>query len=723
MHLIFSIHSNTTTQLDSRFLLKGMLALWFIASVGLTAMAADDLVPPSRNERYVAKVVSKLMQEDHLFSRPFDREISQRAFELYLKSLDPAKVYLTKSDIEEFKPLKDTMAEQLNDGDYSLALGLFKRFIERVNQRTELAMKWIKAEHDFSIDEYLMTDVKAMDYAADEAEIEERWRKRIKYNLLVLQSDKEDETEDDSEKQKKKKNDTPQEILERRYQGYARRMGQFSTEDVVELFISAVTNSYDPHTSYMSVGSFKNFMIQMGLQLEGIGATLQATDEGYTVIRNIVPGGAADTQGELQVEDKIFAVAQGNEDGSDADADLLAKKGTDFVDAIGMKLDEVVGMIRGKAGTVVRLQVMSENASELKVIRIIREKIKLEDSAAQGKVFLEGVKPDGSDFKIGVVDLPSFYADMGEYGMEPRSSTTDVKKILEDFKKQNVDAVVLDLRRNGGGSLREAIDCTGLFIDLGTVVQVKNALGRIERYNDEVRGMSWDGPLVVLTSKFSASASEILAGAIQDYQRGIVVGDTTTHGKGTVQTLMNLDSMLYRNANPNDNRLGALKITMQQFYRPNGESTQKRGVLSDIVLPSITDKMDISESDLDYPVEFDTVPAVTLKKKGLVMPEWVNQLAELSNQRISQDSEFNDLKEKIQLYVDQKDAKKVSLNRDKFLARRAKFNSEKQDEKTIEEQVNPSREIKKDFFLQEVFQITTDYVGILRQKNRLTSMR
>lgn len=286
-------------------------------------------------------------------------------------------------------------------------------------------------------------------------------------------------------------------------------MHQTDNDDVVEMYVSAITNSYDPHTSYMSTESFKNFKISLSLQLEGIGATLQSSeDDGYTVIKRVIPGGAADKQGEMAVEDKIVAVGQGN----DLDGDT--------VDVTGMKLDDVVKMIRGKAGTTVRLVILSENSTETKVLRIVREKIKLEDSAARGVVFEEGKKTDGSPFKIGVIDLPSFYSDFDGASRRSRdykSTTRDVARILGDFTKKGVDSVVVDLRRNGGGSLREAIDCTGLFIDSGPIVQVKDAFGQITRHNDERAGMSWEGPLVVLTSKFSASASEILAGAVQDY--------------------------------------------------------------------------------------------------------------------------------------------------------------------------------------------------------------
>ncbi len=390
-------------------------------------------------------------------------------------------------------------------------------------------------------------------------------------------------------------------MLRKRFLSFARRVHQLDQEKVIEQYITSITNSFDPHTSYFSRGSFDNFMIQMKLELDGIGATLQGSDDGYTIIKSLVEGGAAANQGGLKVDDKIAAVAQGDQLGEDADPVLVRKYGTEFVDAAGMSVDDVVDMIRGKAGTVVRLSVLSDDDQGLHTVSLRREKIKLEDRAAHGEIFEQGKNPDGSPQRLGVIDLPMFYASMSDDGTG-RSTTTDVRRILDEFNAKNVDALILDLRNNGGGSLKEAIDCTGLFIDYGPVVQVKDSYGQIEVLDDMDRGVAWSKPMVVLTSKFSASASEILAGAIQDYQRGLVVGDSTTHGKGTVQTVLDIGQVVYNNRNvPND--FGALKITIQQFYRPNGDSTQLRGVLSDIVLPSVTDKMDVSESDLDYPVE------------------------------------------------------------------------------------------------------------------------
>ncbi len=700
-----------------------MVAVLGIAVLVGSRLVADEIGKPSRTDAFVSKLVAKLMQQDHLSSRALDDTISNRAFDQFIKSLDPMKVYFLKSDIDAFGKWKDQLDDQMKEGDFTAALEVYNVFLERVNERTELAIELVDADHDFTVEEEMITEPDLLDFPKDEEEAKERWRKRIKYSLLVLRGDKQDEekkstsaeTEKDSGDEvakKPKKQIDPKEQLRKRYASFARRMNQTDAEDVVEMYITAVTTSFDPHTSYMSKRTFENFLITMGLELEGIGATLQATDDGYTVIKNIVPGGAAATQGGLKVEDKIVAVGQGDEDGEKLDKKLAAEHGTDFVDATGMKLDDVVGMIRGKAGTVVRLSVMSENEEGLHTVMIVRERIKLEESAAQGTIFEEGIGPDGTPNRIGVIRLPSFYADMGGGSGDGRSTTKDVEKILNDFKSENVDAVVLDLRNNGGGSLREAIDCTGLFIDLGPVVQVKDAYGQIEKHNDERSGMAWDGPLVVMTSKFSASASEILAGAVQDYNRGLVVGDTTTHGKGTVQSLINLSQIIYRVRNPK-NDFGALKITMQQFYRPNGDSTQKRGVLSDLVLPSITDKMDVGEADLDYPVEFDRVPRASFKGYSFVDSEIKQKLQEKSQERIEKDEKFVSQVKKIAHYVEQKNLNTVSLNEAEFMQRRRQLNAEKEDEKVIEDQVLPKKEIERNFYLDEVLRITADYVDLI----------
>ena len=698
------------------------------------ATRADDLGRPTVVNKMVARLVTKLMQDDHLSNRPLDDQISQRAFDLFVKSLDPMKVYFAQSDIDEFAVWRTDLDDEMKRGDFTAAFAIFRRFLQRVDQRTETAAKMVDMDHDFTVKEEMVTDSDMLTFARTEEEAVEKWRKRIKYSLLVFRDDEsrkdKDEDKEGEGSDKKESNDEdqqdgeadgepekaktiekkdPKDVLRKRYRSFARRMHQTNAEEVIEMFVSAVTNAFDPHTTYMSSKTFENFRILLSLQLEGIGATLSMTDDGYTVIKSIVPGGACDTQGGIKVEDKIVAVAQGNEDGSKSYKKLYDIHGGEQVDVVGMKLDEVVGMIRGKAGTVVRLSVISENSEEIHTVKISREKIKLEDSAAKGAIFEEGTRADGSPQKIGVIDLPSFYADMsGKLG--GRRTTVDVERILNDFNSKNVDAVVLDLRRNGGGSLKEAIDLTGLFIDEGTVVQVKDSYDQITKYEDETPGLSWEKPVIVLTSKFSASASEILAGALQDYGRGIIVGDTTTHGKGTVQSLLDLNQIVANIRNP-PNTYGALKITMQQFYRPSGESTQLRGVLADLVLPSLSDKMDVGESDLDYAVEFDKIPQASHDLYQLASPQVKDALRSKSLQRVDSSEDFAKRKRQIENYVAQKALKKVSLNEEEFMARRKELSAEKEDEKTIE--ALDKNEIERDFFMDEVLKITSDYVELL----------
>ena len=687
-----------------------------------------QLTRPTVDQGLSARVVAVLMEQMHLSKLPLDDTISERAFERYIKVLDPLKDYFLQSDIEEFTVFEKQIDDKVQAGNFEIALVIFRRFLERVDQRTQLALQMIDQPYDFTLDETIVTDADLLTFAKTDDETREKWRKRIKYSLLVLRSAKEisdqkkkekeavkeasADTEEDPKPVVTRKKDPPEEMLRKRYTAFSRRMHQLDTEDVIERYITAVTTSFDPHTTFMSRKTYENFIIQMGLELEGIGATLQGTDDGYTTIKAVVRGGAAFKQGGLKVEDQIHAVGQGEENGTKLDATLVAKHGTEFIDVAGMKLDDVVGMIRGKAGTTVRLSVMSEDG-DLHTVNIVREKIKLEDQAARGEIFEEGKNADGSARKLGVIELPSFYADFS--GGDGRSTTRDVRKIIDDFNSKGVDGLVLDLRTNGGGSLPEAINLTGLFIDLGPVVQVKDPLGRIEELSDEAAGMAWKKPLIVLTSKFSASASEILARAIQDYGRGIVVGDTTTHGKGTVQSLRNLSEILSK-VRGVPSKHGALKITTAQFYRPNGDSTQKRGVLSDLVLPSITDNMKgIAEADLDFPVEFDRVRRAAFSPVTMVNPDMIRSLQGKSAARVGASEDFMKLNGKIAKYVEQKKLKTVSLNAEKFKARRKELNADDEDKSLIEDQLDSDDGIEREFYLDEVLRITSDYVDLLSQ--------
>jgi carboxyl-terminal processing protease len=377
----------------------------------------------------------------------------------------------------------------------------------------------------------------------------------------------------------------------------------------------------------------------------------------------------------------------------------------------------VVKLIRGRAGSIVKLGVMPGAGGNLKIIKITRAKVELKDSEARAEIIKEGMKSDGTPFQIGVIDLPSFYMDMTKARdgtADFKSCSRDVKRILEDFNAKKVDAVVLDLRRNGGGSLTEAINLTGFFIEDGPVLQVKDPEGRVQQYDDTDRGILWKGPLVVMTSKFSASASEILAGAIQDYGRGLIIGDSSTHGKGTVQTMVEIGPQLFRTSKPQD--LGSLKLTVQQFYRPSGDSTQQRGVLADITLPSITDHMDVAEGDLDYPVAFDKVQATPFNRYDSVSQNVVGSLKDLTTQRLAKSDDFQKLQKDIERYLEQKAKKEVPLNEQKFLARRAELDADKEEEKTFDHQANgdgDEKVFKRNYYNNEILNITLDYLRLL----------
>ena len=668
------------TTLAARWLLVVALV------VALSPVAWADPVAPRPGDRHIAFAVTTLVKREHLSRHPLDKEISVRCLDTFLKSLDPMKVYFYQSDIDQFMTHKDELSNSIRKGDVSFAYTVFQTFLQRIDKRVKMIDELLASSLDFTLNEKMLVDRDLANYPRTVAEAKDRWRKRIKYDLLVLKADK---TEGKEALDK----------LTRRYHSFAKRMHQIDSTELLEMYLNSYTMSFDPHTSYMSPDTLKNFDIAMSLKLEGIGASLQGED-GYTVVKKIIPGGAADKDGRLKVEDKIVGVGQGEEG--------------EIVDLIDMKLNDVVKLIRGKRGTMVRLEVISVDSPERKIYKFAREKIELKDSEARSAIFEAGRKPDGKPYRIGVIDLPSFYRDMtAERRGDPnfKSTTRDVRNILDDFNRKDIDAVVLDLRRNGGGALNEAISLTGLFINDGPVVQVKDADGRVHPYYDVDPGIVWSGPLVVLISKFSASASEILAGAIQDYSRGLIVGDHSTHGKGTVQSLRDLGQQLFRM--PNAPSMGALKITMQQFYRPDGASTQNRGVLADIELPSLTTHLDVGESDLDFPVAFDKVEPTRYQRFDSVNPTICEQLRRLSRPRVAKSEKFQKVVRNISRYKKQKAKKYVTLNEKKFLEERAELNADKEEEKAIEKhgELNNGH-IERTFYLDEALAIIIDYLNI-----------
>ncbi len=664
----------------------GVIAL-VLGSMGIAVCA--DPVSPTRDDRQVALAVATLLRRDHLSKRAVDDEISKRSLENFIKMLDPLKVYFYQSDVDSFMEHENEVDDMIKRADVSLAFDVFKVFLERVDERVKAVDELLERDFDFTIDERIVLDRDAGQFPRDEAEARDKWRRRIKYDLLVQKAD---EVEGREARDK----------LHRRYHSFAKRMHQTDNEELLEMFLSSLTTSFDPHTTYMSRRTLENFEIIMRLELEGIGASLKSED-GYTQVHKIIPGGAADKDGRLKPGDRIVGVGQGR-DG-------------EIVDVVDMKLSDVVSLIRGKRGTVVLLEVTPAGKQERKVIDIVRAKIELTDSEAQAEVFTVGAPPDSKSYKVGVIELPSFYMDMAgaRQGLPDFKSTTrDVRRILDDFKAKGVDAVVLDLRRNGGGSLTEAINLTGLFIEDGPVVQVKDSDGRVQPYLDLDPEIAWRGPLVVLVSKFSASASEILAGAVQDYGRGLIVGDTTTHGKGTVQSLLDIGQQLFPRLLDRP-KLGALKVTMQQFYRPSGDSTQNRGVISDLELPSLSSHLDVGEADLDYSLKFDRVDPVTYKQYNLVNRAICDRLRELSGARCRQSEDFQKVLDDIQEYKKQKAKKAVSLNEETFFAERAEMNADDEEKKKIEELNDPdSTGIERDYYLDEALAITLDYLNLLQ---------
>ena len=654
------------------------------------SQAWADPSGPTAPDREVTRGVVNLLRRDHLLQHPLDNEIAERWFKAYLEALDPRKVFFYQSDIDEFEKSVDQLDDMIRKYDMSFGYKVYKRFLQRVDERMNTVNQLLDMKHDFTKDEEILIDRDLAQYPKTPEEAQDRWRKRIKYDLLLLKAEDEIEGKEATEK------------LRRRWRYFSKWKHKVSNADLREIFLSTMTKALDPHTAYMSPTSSKEFEINLRLEFDGIGATLQS-DDGEVVIRELVPGGAAFKDGRLKKGDKIVGVGQGTEG--------------DVIDIGEMTLTEAVKLIRGPRGSIVRLQVKPVDGGPRKIIDITRAKIQLKNREAHGQVFDVGHKPDGQPYKIGVISLPSFYMDMiGHRRGQPDyvSATRDVRRILEGFKKDGVDAVVMDMRFNGGGALIEAIQMTGLFIKQGPVVQVKGAAGRPWPHRDHDPSVTWSGPLVLLVNKFSASATEILAGAIQDYHRGLIVGDKTTHGKGTVQSQLDVaqEQALFRIPNATD--LGSMKITIQQYYRPSGDSVQLHGVESDVELPSLTTHLDVAESDCDYPIAFDRVRPASFAKLDCVTKSIAERLSALSAERCKASEDFQKVERNIERYKARKDRKYETLNEGKFMAEWDALNADREKEKEIEDMSDPDNtEIERDFYLDEVFAITLDYLKMV----------
>lgn len=570
------------------------------------------VLAPLPQQTQLDQVISGLLTHMHYRQSKIDDALSSTILDEYLSLLDFSRSYFLASDIRNFERYRKRLDDSLRSGDLRPVYEIFNVFQRRMAERTARIRQQLQQPVDFSIDEYLELDRKEAPWAQDMAELDEIWRKRLKHELLNLVLAGKDL-------------DAARKLLDKRYENRLRRSSQLTSDEVFQTYINAVARSFDPHTTYMSPRSSNDFDIQMRLSLEGIGAVLRLVEENVEIME-LVPGGPADLSKQLKPKDKIIGVAQGD-DGP-------------MVDVIGWRLEDVVDLIRGPRGSVVRLEVVpaDADASAAKTVRIVRNQVQLEEQAAKSSI--KTVQGQDRSYRIGVITIPGFYVDFAAAqrgDSNYRSTTRDVQRLLEQLKRDKVDGIVIDLRRNGGGSLKEVVQLTGLFIKDGPVVQVRNAKGEIVQEVDRDPTVVYDGPLAVLVDRFSASASEIFAGAIQDYERGIVIGDRT-FGKGTVQTLIDLDRFLSQK----ENTAGQLKLTIAKFYRINGSSTQHRGVIPDIQFPSPFNGNDVGESAEKHALPWDEIAPTRYRAAGWMPPALIQELKRLHQARIATDPDYRD---------------------------------------------------------------------------------
>ena len=587
---------------------------------------------PTREEAITTQQIMSNLLRGHYERKRLNNDLSSEVLNTLLDDLDGTHSYFLASDIEEFEQFRNHLDEALSRGDMKPAFYIYNRFQQRVSERLSFMLNELEKkanDYDFKSKEVLELDREETPWASTRAELDQLWRKRLKNSMLNLRlAGKEDED--------------ILELLAKRYQNQLNRVHQSRPVDAYQTFMNAVTRTFDPHTQYFSPRNSENFNINMSLSLQGIGAVLQTEDEHTKVVR-LVPGGPAFKAGNLEPEDKIIGVAQGDEE---------------MVDVIGWRLDEVVDLIRGPKSSTVRLEILSGAAAtaEPKTIAIVRDEVKLEEQSAQKEVI---EIQDGKDTRrIGVIDIPTFYIDFeGRMNNLPdyRSTTRDVRRLVNELLDEKIDGLIIDLRSNGGGSLEEAINLTGLFIPTGPVVQVRGARGDVDVLRDRDPEVLYAGPMTVLVNRLSASASEIFAGAIQDYGRGLVIGGQT-FGKGTVQSLRPLTE-------------GQLKITQAKFYRVSGDSTQNQGVIPDIMFPSLFDKDKIGESALEKALPWDTIKPARETKSNPVRSK-LSRLKELHEERINDNPDFIFVREQKALVSEMRDKTQVSLNEEERKAER-----------------------------------------------------
>lgn len=678
-----------------------VIALSLMTTLGLST-SSSPAAASQQKQVYSSKAIVNQLLNWHYSQKYFDDKLSSELLDNYIQRIDPRKQFFLQSDIQEFEPYRKQLDNQIKQGNLAVSEIIFNRYRDRYKTLLKKTLDdWPNSirQFDFTKNEQILIDREDTSWPKNQAEADELWRKSLKNMVLSL------ELADKDKKEVEK-------ILKKRLSFQLKNLEKTDDDDIFQLYMNSLTELYDPHTNYFSPQTSENFNINMSLRLQGIGAVLQSSEGDVNVVR-LVPAGPADKQGELKPNDKIIAVGQG-------------KKG-EMVDVVGWRLDDVVNLIRGKPKTVVRLEVVRGKAANEKhqMIQIVRDNVKLEEQSAQ-KAIIEIKDKNNQPQKVGVIKIPTFYIDFeGYHRGDPnyKSTSRDVKRLIKELQKENVEGIVIDLRDNGGGSLLEANSLTGLFIEQGPTVQIRQSNNKVYPQGKRRPSAFYDGPLVVLIDRLSASASEIFAAAIQDYQRGLVVGNQS-YGKGTVQTMKDLP-------------YGSLKITESKFYRVSGDSTQHRGVIPDIEMPSLYDKDEIGESALDHALEWDQIKP-TRHKTYLDYSQILPGVTSEHKKRINLDPDFIFLK-KSQALEDEAEQDYVSLNKAtrlqkkadmeaKFLAvenERRKSKGEKLlkslDELDEEESDKPADDYykidtEKDYYLREASRILLDASEQLAQK-------
>jgi len=669
---------------------------------------------PSTQHEIIAKEVANLLENVSYKKVPMNDSLSNIVYKNLIETIDPGRNYLLQADIDGFEQYKNSISQDFRKGDLTSTFYIFSKYVDRYLEAMNYALAQIDAVHDFTVDENYTSFREKLPWFKTEAEVKDQWRRRVKYDLLNLKLASADSAKFDLEKSK--------ESLRSRYNNLISQIRKTNANDAFQVIMTSFTDAVDPHTNYYNPSLAQGFNESMSNTLEGIGAQLQMENEMVT-IKMIIAGGPAFKEKSLQINDRIVAVAQGN---------------SEFEDIIGWRLDAAVAKIKGKKGTVVRLKILPAGAAlstPPKIVTLTREKIVLAEESAKRKI--QTVKgTDGKDYKIGIIDLPKFYIDFEAVRRgdpDYKSTTRDVRLIIDSLKRDGVDAIVMDLRNNGGGSLVEAVELTGLFIDKGPVVQVRDTRNRVQVDNDEEPGLAWEGPFGVIINRFSASASEIFAGAIQDYGRGVILG-STSYGKGTVQSAVDMsrfisatNKILIKAAGNNDPdtpngapEFGQINITMGKFYRVNGSSTQHKGVTPDVTFPTQYTAEKFGESSEPSALPWDQIKPTNFSKiRDLAGIN--NQLESLHKARIQKSPAYNFLLEDIDEFNKAEEMPSISLNEAKLKSEREKNRLKLRDRinkqlafegKPLWKEGQPQPKVEYDFVLDESAKVMVDFINI-----------